>query len=173
MRATYNYMVATGMRYAGAEYDQQQIGDTVTGVQTIRLPRDVILSNNGLCVELTLVWASVLEHLGVDSIVFLRPGHAFIVVPLASTLNGIRYFPIECTAITPKAVEEKGLVSFERAYKMAYDDYIKYRKNGQFIAIRPSYLHTQGIQPPELPGVNIEDVKRIIASRRALLIRRY
>ena len=56
MAGLYNYMIETGMRYAGGMGFPETVGDTHTIVQTVRLPRDVILSNNGLCIELTLLW---------------------------------------------------------------------------------------------------------------------
>ena len=80
MRGLYSYMTETGMRYAGGMGFPEKVGDTITAVQTVRLPRDVIISNNGLCIELALLWASVLEHLGIHSYVILVPGHAFSVV---------------------------------------------------------------------------------------------
>jgi hypothetical protein len=41
MKATYDYMRQTGMRYASSEGVPTSIGDTRTLVQTVRLPRDV------------------------------------------------------------------------------------------------------------------------------------
>src|ERR1700758_13257 len=54
MKATYDYMRETGMRYASSEGVPVNIGDVRTLVQTVRLPRDVITSNNGLCIELAI-----------------------------------------------------------------------------------------------------------------------
>jgi hypothetical protein len=42
MKATYDYMRETGMRYASSEGVPTTIGDIKTLVQTVRLPRDVI-----------------------------------------------------------------------------------------------------------------------------------
>jgi hypothetical protein len=64
MKATYDYMCATGMRYTSDEGVPETLGDVHTMVQTVRLPRDVIMSNEGLCVELAILWASVMENLG-------------------------------------------------------------------------------------------------------------
>jgi hypothetical protein len=115
MKATYDYMRETGMRYASAEGVPVTIGDVRTLIQTVRLPRDVILSNNGLCVELAILWASIMDHLGCQAYIVMRPGHAFAIVQA-----GDKTFPIECTAITPKAVGEKTDVPFEKAVQMAW-----------------------------------------------------
>ena len=117
MKATYNYMRETGMRYASAEGVPVSIGDVKTLVQTVRLPRDVITSNNGLCIELAILWASILDQLGCQTFIVMRPGHAFTIVQA-----GDKYFPVECTAITPKAVGATADVPFEKAVEMATED---------------------------------------------------
>jgi hypothetical protein len=173
MAGLYNFMTETGMRYAGGMGFPETVGDTHTMVQTVRLPRDVILSNNGLCIELTLLWASVLEHLGMESLVFIIPGHAFIVVPVKNELNGLKLVPIECTAITPRAVERQGPVSFPKAYEMAVGELRKaVNETGEYIVVNPQQLQSEGIQPPELPDINIDEVKHIINSRKPSLFRK-
>jgi hypothetical protein len=168
MRGLYNYMIETGMRYAGSLGFPETIGDTVTTVQTVRLPRDVIITNNGLCIELALLWASVLEHLGIHSYVILIPRHAFIVVDSKG-----RYFPVECTAITPKAVGANRLITFDEAYNFAnkeLDNAIN--ETGYYKIIDAQALQRAGIQPPELPDINVDQVKRILASRNMRLFRK-
>jgi hypothetical protein len=174
MAGLYNYMIETGMRYAGGMGFPETVGDTHTMVQTVRLPRDVILSNNGLCIELALLWASVLEHLGIESLVFVIPEHAFIFVPLENKINGHDYVPIECTAITPKAVLRQApqAISFQNAYRLALEEVDEaVNKTGVYITVNPQQLQTKGIVPPELPDINIDEVKRIIASRKPPLLR--
>jgi transglutaminase-like putative cysteine protease len=163
MRGLYSYMTETGMRYAGGMGFPEKVGDTITEVQTVRLPRDVIISNNGLCIELALLWASVLEHLGIHSYVILVPGHAFSVVDSKG-----QYFPIECTAITPKAVGADRPVTFEEANNMAKKELDRaINETGDFKAVDVQELQLAGIQPPELPDINIDQVKHIIAERNA------
>src|SRR5208283_5112587 len=120
MKGTYEYMKATGMRYAGAKGVPEKIGGDSKLVQTVRLPRDVILTNNGLCIELSILWASIMDQLGCESYIVMVPGHAFTIV----VADGQK-FPIECTAITPKAVGSEGPVSFAQAVKMAAEEYDK------------------------------------------------
>jgi hypothetical protein len=173
MAGLYNYMIETGMRYAGGMGFSETVGDTSTMVQSVRLPRDVILSNNGLCIELTLLWASVLEHLGMESLVFVIPGHAFIVVPLENEINGLKFVPIECTAITPKAVDRQGPVSFAKAYELARGELAKaVNETGLYIVVNAQQLQSKGIEPPELPDIDIDQVKHIINSRRPSFFRK-
>jgi transglutaminase-like putative cysteine protease len=105
MQAVYDYMCSTGMRYTSDSGVPERIGDVQTTVQTVRLPRDVILTNEGLCIELAILWASIMEHLGLPSTVVFIPGHALTVVQYGQGSDDI--IPIECTAITPMAVGAK------------------------------------------------------------------
>jgi hypothetical protein len=157
MKATYNYMRETGMRYASAEGVPVSIGDVKTLVQTVRLPRDVITSNNGLCIELAILWASILDQLGCQTFIVMRPGHAFTIVQA-----GDKYFPVECTAITPKAVGATADVPFEKAVEMASEDL---QKQQYKIFFSVQQYRSQGYASPELPDVDVDKVKAMIASR--------
>ena len=157
MKATYNYMRETGMRYASAEGVPVSIGDVKTLVQTVRLPRDVITSNNGLCIELAILWASILDQLGCQTYIVMRPGHAFTIVQA-----GDKYFPVECTAITPKAVGANADVPFEKAVEMATEDL---QKQQYKIVYSVQQYRGQGYASPELPEVDTDKVKAMLASR--------
>jgi Transglutaminase-like superfamily len=160
MRGIYYYMTQTGMRYAGALGIPQDLGDYQSTVQTIRLPRDVITTNNGLCIELTLLWASILEHLGVESYCVNVPGHAFIVVKKDNN-----FIPIECTAITPKAVGSTSSLSFEQAVKLAQKELSQWQEKGAIIVVDVQKCQNDGIVPPELPEVSTDAIKSILADR--------
>jgi hypothetical protein len=167
MRGLYYYMIGTGMRYAGSLGFPTEIGDVQTTVQTVRLPRDVIITNNGLCIELAALWASVLEHLGIPSELVLIPGHCFIAV---SDFKG-GLMPLECTTITPKAVpgmtpNAKGFIYYEDSRKEATAEMNDARKKGLIIELDFRELQTVGIVPPELPEINIDQIKAVLASRR-------
>ena len=157
MKATYNYMRETGMRYASAEGVPATIGDIRTTIQTVRLPRDVILSNNGLCIELAILWASIMDHLGCQAYIVMRPGHAFTIVQA-----GDKTFPIECTAITPKAVGEKTDVPFEKAVQMAWEDLAKQKYK---IYYSVQQYRSEGYSSPELPDIDVDKIEAMFAAR--------
>jgi hypothetical protein len=157
MKATYNYMRETGMRYASAEGVPATIGDVRTTIQTVRLPRDVILSNNGLCIELAILWASIMDHLGCQAYIVMRPGHAFTIVQA-----GDKTFPVECTAITPKAVGEKTDVPFEKAVQMAWEDLAKQKYK---IYYSVQQYRSEGYSSPELPDMDVDKIEAMFAAR--------
>ena len=160
MKGMYDYMCDTGMRYTSAAGVPAEIGNISTLVQTVRLPRDVIITNEGLCIELALLWASVMEHIGCETTVVLRPGHAFTVVRYGDGAND--YIPIECTAITPMAVGAKERVSFEDAIKMAAGDIEKQRYQ---IWVNIRQHQKEGFRAPELPNIDIDKIKNILTAR--------
>jgi hypothetical protein len=160
MKAIYDYMCETGMRYTSDAGVPTKIGDVQTTVQTVRLPRDVIITNEGLCIELALLWASMMEHLGCETTVVFRPGHAFTVVRYGQGTND--YIPIECTAITPMAVGAKQAVPFEDAVKMAAQDIDQQRYQ---IWVNIQNYQKQGFRAPELPNIEIDKIKNILSAR--------
>jgi hypothetical protein len=162
MKALYDYMCDTNMRYTSDQGVPATMGDVTTMVQTVRMPRDVIITNQGLCVELALLWSSVMEHLGLRTTVVFRPGHAFTLVWFGSGPSD--FIPIECTAITPMAVNQKNRVSFEDAVKMAQQDL---RDQKYQIWLNIQQYQAQGFRPPELPAIEIDKIKDILAKRTA------
>jgi hypothetical protein len=65
--------------------------------QRIRLPGEVVDTASGNCIELTLLYASVVEALGMQSSIVIIPGHAYIAVRTDDT-NDYYYF-VETTMI--------------------------------------------------------------------------
>jgi hypothetical protein len=163
MKATYDYMRETGMRYASSEGVPMSIGDIKTLVQTVRLPRDVIISNNGLCIELAILWASILDQLGCQTYIVLRPGHAFTIVQAGE--QGDQEIPIECTAITPKAVGSETDVPFEKAIQMASAD-LQRQQFKIFLSVQK--YRSEGYSSPELPDVDTDKIKNMLASRERM-----
>src|SRR6266566_122067 len=163
MQATYDYMCETGMRYTSDQGVPATIGDVKTSIQTVRLPRDVITTNEGLCIELALLWASALQHLGLNPTVVFVPNHAFTVVQYGQGPNDI--IPIECTAITPMAVGEKQPVSFNDAVEMASKELEYWKKAALIMPLDVEAYQEQGFRAPELPPIEIDKIKDILAQR--------
>jgi hypothetical protein len=162
----YDYMHRTGLRYVGDSGVPATFDNIATMVQTVRLPRDVIVNNQGLCIELSLLWCSILEHLGVRSAMILVPGHALVVayspdqgMPLAAGL------PIECTAITPRAVGKDAPVPFPEAVQMAAQVVQHWMKDGRLIPLEVQKIQSLGFTPPELPEVDAARLAETLAAR--------
>jgi hypothetical protein len=65
--------------------------------QRIRLPAEVLDQSSGNCIELTLLYASVAEALGMESAIILIPGHAYVAIRLDSQNDS--YYFVETTMI--------------------------------------------------------------------------
>jgi hypothetical protein len=165
LKGVYDYMVETGMQYAGAKGVPEKVGDATTILQTIRLPRDVIRNNSGLCIELALLWASVMEHFNIPAYIVHVPGHAYVRAPQLDPVFG-GPFVIECTAITPKSVGATNYISFLDAVKMAARNYAGNSARGELIEVNIRELQSAGIVPPELPDVDLERIKELLAGRK-------
>ena len=98
------------MVYSGTKGIPQSTEDVQSTVQQIRLPREVITGNTGLCIELSCLYASVLSAAGLDPIIYLIPGHAYP----GFRLNG-QYYAIEATGINGEGLGF--IMSVEDAFK--------------------------------------------------------
>ncbi|WP_414662747.1 hypothetical protein [Horticoccus sp. 23ND18S-11] len=163
---TYNYMVRSGLRYTGDAGVPTNYDNISTMVQNVRLPRDVIINNQGLCIELTLLWASVLEHLGVRTAMILVPGHAFVLAySPEQNMPMSQGIAIECTAITPRAVGRESDVSFQDAVKMASETLQRSQQDGRIMILPVQDIQAMGFTPPELSDVDTDKLGETLAKR--------
>jgi len=94
LRGIYNATLLSHMVYSGTKGVPETLQDVSAFSQQNRLPREVITGNTGLCLELSLLYASILSNAGLDPFIFLTPGHAYP----GFRLNG-QYYAIEATGI--------------------------------------------------------------------------
>jgi hypothetical protein len=72
--------------------------------QRIRLPGEVLDQASGNCIELTLLYASVVEALGMQPAIIMVPGHAYVAVRVDDTNDN--YYFIETTMIGQATFKE-------------------------------------------------------------------
>ena len=94
LQGIYYATLASHMVYSGTSGVPAQVSDVSSIVQNIRLPREVMTGKTGLCIELSLLYASIMACAGMDPIVYLIPGHAY---PGFKMNN--HYYALESTAI--------------------------------------------------------------------------
>lgn len=83
-------------------------------VQYIRRPRDLLATRTGNCIEGSILFASVLENVGMEPVVFRVPGHAFVGVRSAPGSNVI--WPVETTMLSSS--------TFGPAFSMGLDELV-------------------------------------------------
>lgn len=164
-KSIYDFMVSTGMTYSGAKGVPESIGDSRSFVQSMRLPRDVIYGNSGLCVELAYLWASLGQSAGAKPYLVFIPGHCFVI--LEST-DGTQ-LPVECTMIGGGAggnLEAAG--TFDQAVESAGKTLQQVMQQGQPITILDVQQYQgEGIRPPELEEINRPELVRFLDDLRA------
>ena len=160
--AVYNYMLSLGMTYSGAKGVPDVSGDVKTLVQSIRMPREVIIGNSGLCIELALLWCSIAQIAGAKARLVLIPGHAYAVIIAGDG----SYIPIECTGINwdPKH-GVGGRMDFVEAVKFAQQE-MQELPNKPHVILNVEYYQSLGIRPPELDKVDLDELGRQLDDRR-------
>jgi hypothetical protein len=163
-RSTYNYLVATGMTYSGAKGVPDRTGEVSSTVQSIRVPRDVIYGNSGLCIELALMWCSIGQAAGAKSYLVLVPGHAFTIL---QSDDGFQ-LPIETTAIGGGAGGNLGrAATFEESVESAAKRFKQYQNTPVLEVLDIRDLQARGIRPPELADVDRAELTKLLDDRRA------
>jgi hypothetical protein len=103
------------MVYSSTGGVPEKVGDINSLLQNIRLPREVITGNTGLCIELSLLYASILQNAGLDPVIYLIPGHAYP----GFIANG-QLYALEATGIGGEGVG--GIMSAEQAFKRGSEE---------------------------------------------------
>ncbi|MBW2936908.1 hypothetical protein KXJ69_02250 [Aureisphaera sp. CAU 1614] len=122
----YQATMQSGMVYSGTKGIPESLQDVSQLSQHNRLPREVITGNTGLCLELSLLYASVLSNAGLDPIIFLVPGHAYP----GFKLNG-QFYALEATGIGGEGLG--GSMSVEQAFEKGMKqlgEFMQYAQQG-------------------------------------------
>jgi hypothetical protein len=133
-------------------------------VQSIRVPRDLIYGNSGLCIELALLWCALGQGAGLKALLALIPGHAF---PILRASDGTT-FAVESTMISGSFGGNLGKASsWADAVNTAQKELKENlnRSTTDILDIRE--LQSSGIRPPELPEINRAELVKLLDDRRA------
>lgn len=80
------------IHYVQASVPYSGSGDTSEAIENVKLPSDVLQQRSGMCVELTTLLASAVEHIGLHSQIVITPGHAFLGVAVTEDNKNIEYW---------------------------------------------------------------------------------
>lgn len=162
IQALYDALAARGTQYVDSTLDFNP-AMAVQATQRIRLPRHVLTTKLANCIDGTLLLASLLERIGIESAIVIIPKHAMLAwvpepgsdewVCVETTLIGVNTFD--------KAVE----IGSRRA--QAYKDRYLTTGDAAYFRLWPVRdLRADGIYPLPLPGQN--DLGRIAQALEAL-----
>jgi len=80
------------IRYLQASVPYSGPGDASAATQNIKLPAEVLQQRSGMCIELTLLLASAVEHIGLHAEIVIIPGHAFLGVSVTPDDKHFEYW---------------------------------------------------------------------------------
>lgn len=138
------------MVYSGTKGIPQSTDDIKSMVQQIRLPREVITGNTGLCIELSCLYASVLSAAGIDPIIYMVPQHAYP----GFKMNG-QYYAIEATYINGEGLG--GIGTAEQAFKKGSDNLEEFMKQAQNGDPRYTIVDIHGVNQQGVTAMDLKD----------------
>ncbi len=138
------------MVYSGTKGIPQSTDDVQSMVQQVRLPREVITGNTGLCIELSCLYASVMSAAGLDPIIYMVPGHAYP----GFRMNG-QYYAIEATAINGEGLG--GIASAEEAFKTGQKELQEFIQKSQMGDPRYTLVDIHAINQQGVTSMDLKD----------------
>lgn len=160
----YNATLLSHMVYSGTKGIPETLQDVNAFSQQNRLPREVITGNTGLCLELSLLYASILSNAGLDPFIFLTPGHAYP----GFRLNG-QFYAIEATGIGGEGLGK--ISSAEEAFEAGMkqlNEFIQKQQQGdpRYTYVDVHLVNKMGATPMALKDDNFlrKKVDDIVAS---------
>lgn len=148
LRGIYEATLRSGMVYSSTSGMPENLGSVSTLIQHIRLPREVIVGNTGLCIELTFLYASIMRNAGMEPVLFSIPGHIYP----GFRLNN-QYFAIEATGIGGAGLGN--IMSSQQALEAGMNQLKQFFQaqaagDQRYVMIDVNGLISQGIVPMEL-----------------------
>jgi hypothetical protein len=112
-------------------------------VQSLQYPRDTIQKRSGTCIDLAILYATMLNSVNITPYLVSMDGHCF---PMAKLPSG-KLLPVESTGVGDGY--EKSM-SFEEAVKSGVASWKKINQNGRFTLVDVRKCWMAGISNPEL-----------------------
>jgi Transglutaminase-like superfamily len=104
------------IRYLQASVPYSGPGDASAATQNIKLPSEVLQQGSGMCIELTLLLASAVEHIGLHAEIVIIPGHAFLGVAVTPDDKHFEYW--DAVQVNNNVVGDSANVATDSVYTM-------------------------------------------------------
>jgi hypothetical protein len=140
--AAFEAMRAAGISYVSSNFT---FGDFIDQAQRIRLPRETLSLSNANCIDVSVLFAAMMENLGLKPVIVIVPGHAFAGVRLGPQSSGILYLDL---TVLPKGNLTSAIV---RA-----DGWLKKTPPDQVITVDISAARALGIYPMTEPPPQVK-----------------
>ncbi len=125
----------------------------ITLIQTLQYPRDTIEKRSGTCIDLAILYAAMMNSVGIKPLLVSLDGHCF---PMGVTPSG-QFVPVEATCVGGGG---KDSLEFEKAVKIGLKEWSDLQKSGRFVITDCQQCWGAGISPPELDPLPADILER-------------
>lgn len=144
MAALYQIMRTIHISYQHpAEVIDEKMSYDSKLVQSLQYPRDTIEKRSGTCIDLAILYATMLNSVDIQPYLVSMDGHCF---PMGRTPSG-QFVPVEATGVGDGYA--KGM-DFAEAVKSGTETWEKVNQNGRFNLVDVRKCWMDGIANPEL-----------------------
>jgi Transglutaminase-like domain len=112
-------------------------------VQSLQYPRDTIQKRSGTCIDLAILYAAMLNSVGIQPYLVFMDGHCF---PMGLA-PGNRFIPVETTGVLDGYGKA---MPFDKVVEYGLKTWRNLRANGRYILVDVSQCWVNGISNPEL-----------------------
>lgn len=145
LKAIYKAVADDGVIYVNAGIPFLSLEEKAQGyyLQRIKLPYQVLATHSGMCIETSLLFASLYEKIGLDPVIIRMPGHAFLAVPVNE--DSATYYFIETTLVGRDSFEaaiNSGAKKFNEIYPQLRKD-----RHDLYYWLNISAMRAEGILP--------------------------
>lgn len=123
-------------------------------VQNVKLPRETIRDRSGTCIDLAILYAAMINALGLEPHLALIPGHCFPVVRMPDK----KLYAVEVTGVGGGL--RTGSADFDRVYAYGLEELQKAVADGRIYLLDLHDLWTKGIANPEIEDLPPDVLQR-------------
>ncbi len=156
MQACYELMIINNVTYQSppATLRDRRKSFDASVVQTVRFPRDVIKNRSGTCIDLAILYASMLNAVGLNPMLVLIDGHCFPAAILPS--GGI--VAVESTGVAGGLAG--GFMPFAKVLELGTQEFADARKGGRYMLVPVQEMWEAEILTPELEELPADILQR-------------
>jgi hypothetical protein len=112
-------------------------------VQSLQYPRDTIQKRSGTCIDLAILYAAMLNSVGIPPYLVFLDGHCF---PMGLA-PGNKFIPVEATGVGDGY---GGAMPFDKVVQYGLKEWKNLRANGRYVLVDVATCWVNGISNPEL-----------------------
>ena len=120
-------------------------------VQSLQYPRDTIEKRSGTCIDLAILYAAMIDSIGVEPVLVSLDGHCF---PMGE-IKG-QFIPVEATGVGGPNHN----IGFDDANQAGMKKWQDLQKTGRYNLVRCRKCWAAGISPPELESLAADILER-------------